>query len=214
MLTNKSTCHVAILTFICMVQVSGDLWTRVSTPEYLCRRSATEKCPYPHAHTANPPIPMHFSHYRWNHGSVPRCPRRVPTMEKCRVEWNPSARLNCSSTGFVVSRVVSFENLSDVDTARNFDRSKRWISRSFEERLTRDMMELDKINNLYEQIHMKFILTLCTWETREESCDDKWQSVWFERIVLKRINWKEILEEIILKLKNFLHKWNLFMDDM
>lgn len=114
-----------------MVQVSGDLWTRVSTPEYLCRRSATEKCPYPHAHTANPPIPMHFSHYRWNHGSVPRCPRRVPTMEKCRVEWNPSARLNCSSTGFVVSRVVSFENLSDVDTARNFDRSKRWISRSF-----------------------------------------------------------------------------------
>lgn len=124
-------CHVAILTFICMVQVSGDLWTRVSTPEYLCRRSATEKCPYPHAHTANPPIPMHFSHYRWNHGSVPRCPRRVPTMEKCRVEWNPSARLNCSSTGFVVSRVVSFENLSDVNTARNFDRSKRWISRSF-----------------------------------------------------------------------------------
>lgn len=131
MLTNKSTCHVAILTFICIVQMSGDLWTRVSTPEYLCRRSATEKCPYPHAHTANPPIPMHFSHYRWNHGSVPRCPRRVPTMEKCWVEWNPSARLNCSSTGFVVSRVVSFENLSDVDTARNFDRSKRWISRSF-----------------------------------------------------------------------------------
>lgn len=50
---------------------------------------------------------------------------------QCRVEWNPSARLNCSSTGFVVSRVVSFENLSDVDTARNFDRSKRWISHSF-----------------------------------------------------------------------------------
>lgn len=49
------------------------------------------------------------------------------------LEWNPSARLNCSSTGFVVSRVVSFENLSDVNTASlsNFDRSKRWISRSF-----------------------------------------------------------------------------------
>lgn len=195
-----------------MVQVSGDLWTRVSTPEYLCRRSATEKCPYPHAHTANPPIPMHFSHYRWNHGSVPRCPRRVPTMEKCRVEWNPSARLNCSSTGFVVSRVVSFENLSDVDTARNFDRSKRWISRSFVREIN---ARYDGIRQDQQFVRTDSYETLTYFDTlyMRDSGRKLWRQM-TKCLVWKRINWKEILEEIILKLKNFLHKWNLFMDDM
>lgn len=195
-----------------MVQVSGDLWTRVSTPEYLCRRSATEKCPYPHAHTANPPIPMHFSHYRWNHGSVPRCPRRVPTMEKCRVEWNPSARLNCSSTGFVVSRVVSFENLSDVDTARNFDRSKRWISRSFVREIN---ARYDGIRQDQQFVRTDSYETLTYFDTlyMRDSGRKLWRQM-TKCLVWKRINWKEILEEIILKLKNFLHKWNLFMGDM
>lgn len=64
-------------------------------------------------------------------------------------------------------------------------------------------MELDKINNLYEQIHMKFILTLCTWETREESCDDKWQSVWFERIVLKKDKLKRDIRRDNIKIKKF-----------
>ena len=63
-------------------KVSGDLWTGVST-KYLCRRSATEKCPYPRAHRQPANSYAFFALPVKSRQRSSSARGTVPTMEKC-----------------------------------------------------------------------------------------------------------------------------------